>query len=497
MSQLKAWMESNPYPIGINWISGIELGIRIVNIVYTLKYLGEESLTDEEQRLLGKFIYSHGRHLYRYPSKYSSCANHAIAEALGMFVAGLCFPNLDGSDNWKKYGKEVLEREIARQIYPDGSSFEHSIPYLQFVLDHFLIYYLLCREYDEPCGNQVSHRLMAAFEFISNAVDKDGNVPLIGDDDDGYLLKLWFGKHNNFTSLLNTGAVLFEKPEWIIENAELDHKTLLLLGVDSKDKWDELKSHKKSAGSRCGLFENAGLAVIRDLAVDEVLFVGNSGPLGLKPLAGHGHADALSFWMSVAGQPIFIDPGAYLYHSGGEWRNYFRSTAAHNTIRVDSKDQATILTDFMYDDPYNIHNVLLEETDKKVIWSAGHDGYMRLNDPVMHRRRVCFHKENMKISIKDDIECGSIHQVEFFLHMHPGCELSEDGDAYHIIRNNIKVRIDVDRKWNKRLLIKGSQDPFNGWYSPQFNRLQKTSTLILTADINKTESFNTNIQIVL
>ena len=105
--QLQSWLEANPYPKGINWISGIELGIRVVNIAYTLKFLGNEPLTSEQQRLILQFISIHGRHLYHYPSKYTSCGNHAIAEALGMFTAGLCFPDIDGADKWKSFGKKV------------------------------------------------------------------------------------------------------------------------------------------------------------------------------------------------------------------------------------------------------------------------------------------------------------------------------------------------------------------------------------------------------
>ena len=84
----------------------------------------------------------------------------------------------------------MLEREVLRQIYPDGSSFEHTIPYLQFVADHFLIYYLICKEYNEHIDGMVEERLKATCEFISNIVDIKGNIPMIGDDDDGFLLKV-------------------------------------------------------------------------------------------------------------------------------------------------------------------------------------------------------------------------------------------------------------------------------------------------------------------
>ncbi len=138
--QLASWMSANPYPLGINWISGIELGIRLVNLFFALRYMGLDDLSDDENLLLGEFIETHANHLYRYPSKYSSCANHALTEALGMLTAGLCCPSHPKADSWRGYGREVLDHEVMRQIYPDGSSFEHSVPYLQFVADHFLIY---------------------------------------------------------------------------------------------------------------------------------------------------------------------------------------------------------------------------------------------------------------------------------------------------------------------------------------------------------------------
>ena len=101
--------------------------------------------------------------------------------------------------------------------------------------------------------------------------------------------------------------------------------------------------------------KNSGLAVIRHTVHEkELIFVGNASPLGMPPLHAHGHLDAASFWLSVAGYEIFIDPGTYLYHSGGEWRRYFRSTAAHNTVRIDGKDFTKQTGDFMYGNPYSI-----------------------------------------------------------------------------------------------------------------------------------------------
>ena len=50
---------------------------------------------------------------------------------------------------------------------------------------------------------------------------------------------------------------------------------------------------------------------------------------------GHGHADALSLVLNVGGTEILKDPGTCVYNGSPEWRDFFRSTHAHNTIVVD------------------------------------------------------------------------------------------------------------------------------------------------------------------
>jgi len=477
------WMKENPYPKGINWISGIELGLRIVSLYYSLKCIGTELLRVEDKKNILKFVSLHGRHLYRYTSKYSSCANHALAEALGLFIAGIAFPELKGALKWKVFGKEVLEREVARQILPDGSSFEYTIPYLQFVADHFLIYYLLCEEYGEIISPVVEQRLKAICEFMVHIVDAKGNVPRVGDDDDGYLLKLSPEDNNNFLSILNTCSILFERADWIHPASQLDIKTLILLGHSAKQQWENLYA-KGAWKKKSAYFKDAGLGVIaHDKSGKEILFVGNNGPTGLEPLGGHGHADALSFWLSLGGQPFFVDPGTYLYHSGGRWRRYFRSTAAHNTIEIDGQNQAEQLADFMFADFYHIHDIVWSEETDAILWGAAHDGYRRLPDPVMHNREVTFYKRQYLFKIADSITAQKEHEIKLFFHLHPDVHVEGKGEnMFRISFDTTTIMLSVDNTM-KATLHRGSKEPLSGWYSPKFNRLREATTLVFSKEI--------------
>src|SRR5207245_173758 len=80
----------------------------------------------------------------------------------------------------------------------------------------------------------------------------------------------------------------------------------------------------------------------------EVRVIADCGPLGYLSIAAHGHADALSFTLSIAGDEVLIDPGTYAYHTHSGWRAHFRGTAAHNTVRIDGVDQSVPAGNFLW-----------------------------------------------------------------------------------------------------------------------------------------------------
>jgi uncharacterized heparinase superfamily protein len=64
------------------------------------------------------------------------------------------------------------------------------------------------------------------------------------------------------------------------------------------------------------------------------------GALGCPVSSGHGHADLLSIQCAVFGEPYLVDPGTFVYTADRGWRDFFRGTGAHSTVRVDGLDQA-------------------------------------------------------------------------------------------------------------------------------------------------------------
>lgn len=495
---LSDWVEKNPYGLGVNWTSGIELAVRVSNVIWGLAYIKDHTINQERDDLIHNFLSSHGRHLYRYESKYSSNNNHTIAEAFALFLIGVYFPTIKSATTWECVGKRILEREAKRQLLIDGGSYEYSTTYLSFVFDFFLLFKLVCESRNIEHDLILNDRLEKSCDFILALLDGKGNLANIGDQDSAVLVNFGIDNHQNFESILNTGAVLFNRLDFCRKNFP-DVKTKILLGEERVNTFVEenqttLDDKVKIEVPFCKKFEHSGLSIIKDVVAGrEVVFTGNATPLGMPPLYAHGHLDALSFCLNVGGMEFFVDPGTYLYHSGGKWRTFFRSTAAHNTIRIDGENFTDMPGDFMFGKPYKVTKHTLDKGDSGINWAAAHDAYTRLKKPVVHERKVVWKRDNGRFEISDHLQASGEHGVEMFFHFHPKCEVEIDVNKVTVYRGGVTFEIELDHSLEVRPYY-GNEDPLLGWYSHSFNHIEKTNTLVCSKKIIGSEKINTTIR---
>ncbi|MEX5219706.1 MAG: heparinase II/III-family protein, partial [Nitrospira sp.] len=217
------------------------------------------------------------------------------------------------------------------------------------------------------------------------------------------------------------------------------------------------------------LFENTGYSAVRDHSNDmQMIF--DHGSLGMGPCYAHGHADALAVVLSRGHEDILIDPGTYTYTGDQNWRTYFRSTRAHNTVLVDDLDQAVQETAFMWSHPYRAELVHKEKTPEgKVILLARHDGYKK-RVGVTHWRAVIFEPPGCWL-IWDRLVGSGDHRLE--LNWHLGVEPRLESDRY-------LLQIDECRL---ALVVEGMGPPYpaatirNGWRSRHYGIKEPISTL--------------------
>ena len=185
------------------------------------------------------------------------------------------------------------------------------------------------------------------------------------------------------------------------------------------------------------------------------------------------------------GQEFFVDPGTFAYHTEGEWRAYFRGTAAHNTVRIDGLDQSQPGGNFMWLRKAGSTCTRWAASEARDIFEGRHDGYLRLPDSVLHRRRIILEKAHRRVVIEDALEMAGEHAIELFLHCSPECEVKDHETGAAVIRGErtLKVRW-PDLAAGEARVLHGSLDPLGGWVSRGFDRKEPAATLVWSARIS-------------
>jgi hypothetical protein len=141
---------------------------------------------------------------------------------------------------------------------------------------------------------------------------------------------------------------------------------------------------------------------------DNYCFI-SCGPNGQNGVGGHNHNDKLSFELMLNGRDIIVDPGTYVYTPYPEWRNTFRSTAYHNTVKIDDREQNDISKDlFEMGQGTECKNCRLNETEELIVFE-GEVNYLR--DNIIHRRKVILHKNKSAFDIFDEVKSPFSHSV--------------------------------------------------------------------------------------
>lgn len=483
---LESWIEQCPYPRGANWSSSLESAVRLTNWAVVWYLLGGEESTPFTGPVGHRFrkrwldsVYQHCRFINGYYSQYSSANNHLFGEYMGLFIASLTWPCWPESGTWRDRARRGLEVEAQRQNAPDGVNREQAIWYHHEVADMMLLCGLLGRTNGVEFGPAYWDRLQGMLEYVASIMDMSGNVPMIGDSDDAVMVRFSpKPRFDVFRSLLATGAVLFQRADFAEKAGQFDDKSRWLLGDDVSARFERLAEEVSGSPIRRS-FPDSGYYILGDAfeTPHEIRLIAESGPLGYLSIAAHGHADALSLTLSAAGVPLLIDPGTYAYHTQEKWRNYFRGTAAHNTVCVDGLDQSVGGGNFLWLRHAQARCLHFESSALQDSWIGEHDGYRRLSDPVTHRREVVLNKVRHTIRVTDWIECFARHDVEIHWHLPESCMTSLQGNRVVIQTGGHFLTMEMPGSPLRAEIVKGREDPPLGWISYRFDKKTPTTTV--------------------
>ncbi len=480
VKQIESWLEQCPFGMRMNWRSPLELAIRLINWIWAFDLIQDSgAVTPEFKAKLLRSMYFHLWEITRKYSFGSSANNHLIGEAAGVFIATSYFQDLQNADKWREDSHKILEREIIAQTYPDGCTREQAFGYHLFVLQFFLLAGIVARKIEKDFSEAYWKRLEKMFEF-SAAMIEGGPPTMFGDCDDGYVLDLG-GDKDDLYGLLSIGAVLFDGPDFKELAQGYSEPTFWLLGPSSRETFDAIQVGSNGGSLISRAFPDSGYYLLQSGqkgSGDEISVLFDCGDLGYKSIAAHGHADALSFTLRAFGKDIFVDPGTYDYFSYADWRNYFRSTKAHNTIAVDDSDQSVMLGPFMWGHRGKGRCIDWNQTLEGIKVVGEHDGYVRLKDPVMHRRTLDLDTGSRILTIRDEIMAKGSHEIGINFHLSEECVISNGrSNQYEIDVKGRKITLELDTELSVETL-KGNVDPIGGWVSKGYHQKVPSTSIM-------------------
>ena len=503
--QLESWLAQCPFRMGANWSSSLEAGLRLINwaLAWQLAggvdsplFAGHAGAAFRARWLAS--VYQHAEFICGHLSLHSSANNHLIGELAGVVTAAIAWPHWERSKRWLEKAMPLLEREALLQNAPDGVNREQAVSYQQFELDLLLLPWLAARANGIAFPAEYASRLEAMLEYLASIMDVRGNVPMFGDADDGYVVRLDpRADFCRYRSLLATGAALFARADFKAKAGSLDDKTRWLLGIDGEAAFERLDASGATLPVRRAFPEGGYWVLGCDFETPrEIRLVADAGALGYREIAAHGHADALSFTLSVGGIEMLVDPGTYAYHTEGDWRAYFRGTSAHNTLRVDGTDQSRPGGNFMWLRKARAACSAWRSDAQEDVLEGAHDGYRALRDPVIHQRRITLDKQARRVVVEDRVEMAAGHEVELFFHAHEDCAVREIWGGVELERGGVCVRIALPPGIPAELqVLRGSVSPIAGWVSRRFDRKVPSPTVVWKARLAKTTVLRTLLEI--
>jgi Heparinase II/III-like protein/Heparinase II/III N-terminus len=458
--QLISWLDANPYLTGINWSSGIEVALRLVSWAWIDRFLRDtpqHELLFGEDGVLWRPIYLSQRLLRHTLSTGSSANNHLIAELLGIVVANAAWPTWDDSASAADEGWARLQSEVLKQTWPGGFSREQAAGYHLFVMEMAVVALLEARLSRREPNEAFSTRLLAMLGAAESLHSERGERADFGDSDDSQVLGFLPLERPRFAAVAAlVRAVSGGVQKKVAESPAAQAAARLALG--------SLRAAPEQAAA--GSLSDAGVVTLsKDVRKGRANVWFDVGPLGMLPMAAHGHSDALSVVVHVDGTPILVDSGTYEFGLSAEWRAHFRGSGAHNVVTVDGLDQSVQGGDFTWATVAAVRRGPTGETEVNARAMGSHDGYTRLARVGAVSREISLDAE--RLIIMDRVGGEGRRSIEARFHLHPTAVVSLEGPIAVVNVGSVQARLILDPSMSWRVVVGGERD---GWFSDRFGQ---------------------------
>lgn len=506
LAQLMDWVSVNPAYYGPAWRNGMNVSIRVTNIVCALAMI-DLNLNDDKDRRVVEIVYElillHTKFIAM-TIEYESEHNHMVAETCALTLTTALYSDDRSTDDIPVYNVSLeraswhlITKQIARQINEDGFDFENTTSYHAYVLEMFTYPTLHalrvkgCKNAEDFLPYIRSHfllteesieRLRTAAKALCMLTQPDGNIPYVGDNDAGRYVE-WESrnKHNaDMRALACTVAVLFNDGSIVPSSArEIDF-------IASKAFFDDAKPIPSTFAYQSQIYHHIGFAIVAKNDFHCVFNSGGDPAVAKQGHYGHSHNDQLSFVLTAKNKPFIIDSGTYTYTGDKGWRRKSRSTLAHNTVVIDGFETDERVAGALFGEIAQTATLELvamkrkltslvrfERNGDKVVCTGEHVGYNILPDKITVQRTLTYNGGNEAVfedAIKRQAPAPKEGEITERFTLHSDCTV-KIVDHKAIVENDGAV-IEISTE-------KGYFRTEKGFHAINYGTRKDTTTLVI------------------
>jgi hypothetical protein len=423
---LSHWIRSNPVPLGVNWTLAMEAALRAMSVCFLLNLLSP--IRREEEPWLASVTRCLAQHMLYIEANiefsHLLTSNHYLSDIVGLYCLSAFLEGEGMAERRRKY-RQRIETEMARQVYEDGGDYEASTGYQVLVTQLFSTALLLMRsERSAPPAAAFVGRLRMMFQFLNAVASASGQLPQVGDCDDGrtellvddlqQMIRCPIAERNSLrvSRLLGLGQRLFG-----VGVGAGDDAAWYGLTDTAGIPYFQPQINPGSAGP-IKVLPKSGIGVLKHGSAELLFF---AIPNGIFGKGSHTHNDKLSFVLRVGGQEVLSDPGTGCYTRDIATRNRFRSTAAHNTLLIDGAEQNRIHSGpgglFLLGNEAAASQIQEGGEAHGYFLRAAHTGYASLG--VVHTRTIRVVDGEKAFVIEDELEGDGVHDFELNFQLAP------------------------------------------------------------------------------
>jgi hypothetical protein len=415
--EILSWINANPVNCGPNYVCSQEISLRVLNWTFAINYYKHSAaLTEEVFEQIMHAIYWQVQHVYDHInfSRIAVRNNHAITETLALYVCGLLYPFFPQSRLWNVNGKRWFEKEIAYQIYEDGSFLQFSFNY-QRVVVQLLSWAIRLSELNGDNFNKVVYqRAEKCFYFLCQFMDVEtGWLPNYGANDGALFFPLSSAHFRDYRPQLEALSLCL-KLGWMYGEAE-------------EARWLGFKKAEATRPAQiemgCHCFDKGGFYLFRLEQSFTFIRCGNHKD---RP----AQADNLHLDVWHRGVNLLHDGGSYKYNTTEESLRYFAGTASHNSVMLSGYDQMEKGTRFIWYHWTQCEQVILSETEDYYYFEGKVKAFQYINKNIRHKRILKVYKKKSVWEVED-----------FVLNKPPALELNQIWHTAYPDKLEVKAKL--------------------------------------------------------